>query len=541
MGRIAVLVPREDMRYQAHNVLQEKAYDIDTVQVIRTEEAVAAARTAAAQGAKIVVARGLQASLIKQYTDIPVAEIVVTAQELGLLVVRAKEIVKKETPVIAVVGFRNMFSDMSLFNTIYDIELRSYFAASNSLLEAAAEEAAEDAADLMIGGEVATETAKRHGIPSLFLATTEDALRRAFDVAQRMLFALEKEAESRVIPAQSEDGLPSYYRARKPVLRREGGRRKPALVQFSDLQAQSAAMRQCVEKASRYARLDMPVRIDGEPGTERTLLAQCMHHAGMRSDASFLTCSCCAEEAEQTGKLFGPEGVLRQATGGTVYLYDIDHLSRSQQYGLYQVMRTRSLPETDGKEKDPKRDWPVNVRVMASAEKDLNDLAAQGKFLPELAWMFGGLVLTVPPLRERPEDLAELLAKNMRRADEQLGTYHVLAEDAKETLLAQHWSGNVLQVEAFCGRLAAEISRRTIHACAALRLYHELYPREMPEQPAEKETGPVLRSEEEERIRAAWIRQDGNRQRMAQELGISTATLWRRIRKYGLDDETIRE
>lgn len=109
MGKTILLVSREEMLHQAHNILQEKKYTIHGMRVISTENAVMEARKAIADGASIIIARGLQASLIKQYTDIPVVEIVLTAQEMALLVMRARQIVAKSRPVIAVVGFRNMF------------------------------------------------------------------------------------------------------------------------------------------------------------------------------------------------------------------------------------------------------------------------------------------------------------------------------------------------------------------------------------------------------------------------------------------------
>ena len=121
MGKIVLLVPREEMLYLAHNILQEKKYAIAQMRVIQTENTVVEARNSIAAGADIIIARGLQASLIKQYTDVPVVEIVATAQEMALLVVKARQIVKKARPIIAVVGFQNMFCDMTYFETIYDI------------------------------------------------------------------------------------------------------------------------------------------------------------------------------------------------------------------------------------------------------------------------------------------------------------------------------------------------------------------------------------------------------------------------------------
>ena len=196
MGKIVLLVPREEMLYLAHNILQEKKYAIAQMRVIQTENTVVEARNSIAAGADIIIARGLQASLIKQYTDVPVVEIVATAQEMALLVVKARQIVKKARPIIAVVGFQNMFCDMSYFETIYDIKLRTYFAANGSGLKEKAMEAVEDGADLMIGGDIAVETAKEADIPSLFLSITEDSLRTAFSMAESLDFAMGAEKRS---------------------------------------------------------------------------------------------------------------------------------------------------------------------------------------------------------------------------------------------------------------------------------------------------------------------------------------------------------
>ena len=144
MSKIALLVPREEMLHQAHNILQDKKFSIQEMRVIRTENAVMEARRSIADGASIIIARGLQASFIKQYTDIPVVEIVLTAQEMALLVMRARQIADRPRPVIAVVGFKNMFCDMSFFDELYGIELRTYYARRGDELPEVAQQAAED-------------------------------------------------------------------------------------------------------------------------------------------------------------------------------------------------------------------------------------------------------------------------------------------------------------------------------------------------------------------------------------------------------------
>ena len=85
MGKIVLLVPREEMLYQAHKILQEKKYAISDMRVIQTENAVVEARKAIAAGASILIARGLQASVIKQYTDIPIIRFMVSGRNMGNL------------------------------------------------------------------------------------------------------------------------------------------------------------------------------------------------------------------------------------------------------------------------------------------------------------------------------------------------------------------------------------------------------------------------------------------------------------------------
>ena len=211
MGKIVLLVSREEMLYQAHNILQEKKYKIDEMRVIQTKDTVIEARKAIAEGATLIIARGLQASLIKQYTDVPVAEIVMTAQEIGLLVIKAKQILKKKHPVIAVVGFKNMFCDMSFFDQLYEIELRTYLAQTGEELERAAEQAVEGHAELLIGGDTVINIAAKYQIPSLFLSPTEDSMRNALAVAERMDYAMEvekqKEAQMEALLDNSLNGV----------------------------------------------------------------------------------------------------------------------------------------------------------------------------------------------------------------------------------------------------------------------------------------------------------------------------------------------
>jgi len=196
MAKIAFFSPREEMLEQARRVIERlDIHDVE-LKLVSSANAVSQAKKAAESGAEIIIARGNHASLIKRYTNIPVVEIVLTAQEMGLVITRAKELLKKENPVIAVIGFHNMFCDMSHFEEIFRIRLKTYLVKYAEELKSAVSQAVLDGADLIIGGEIVMNYAKDYGIPSLFFASTEDSIQQAFRIAARVAYASDLEKKN---------------------------------------------------------------------------------------------------------------------------------------------------------------------------------------------------------------------------------------------------------------------------------------------------------------------------------------------------------
>lgn len=200
MEKIGLIVPREEMLYQAHEILQMKKYNIAEIRVIDSDDTIISAREMISNGISIIIARGLQANLLKQYTNVTVVDIVLTAQEMGLMIVKSKMIVNKDRPTIAVVGFENMFCDMSYFEEIYNINLRTYFVKNNSLLKEVSEEAIRAGADIIIGGEQTIKIAEKFNVFSLFLTSTKDSLNVAFQAAENLLtfISTNKRSEAKV-------------------------------------------------------------------------------------------------------------------------------------------------------------------------------------------------------------------------------------------------------------------------------------------------------------------------------------------------------
>ncbi len=622
MSKIALLVPREEMLYLAHNILQEKKYAIGDMRVIQTENTVTEARNAISSGATILIARGLQASLIKQYTDVPVVEITATAQEMALLVVRARQILKKERPFIAAIGFKNMFCDMTYFDTIYGIKLRTYFAHTGSELKSKAMEAIADGADLLIGGDVAIAAAKEAGVPSLFLSITEDSLRTAFSMAESMAFAMgaekrshaqiealldysfngvvnidregrittlnpvmreilrEKEEKdtvrgryfceifpdvnrekfSHILKGEEESyasfikaGQTSVFAILAPVkvgnetegailtchkVKRQKeqketerplkgkGRIPGARGRFQDLCQASPAMESCVHLARLYAQAEQPLLLFGEPGTETRLLAECIHSESPASEGPFSAISCRGlSDQEQKDKIFGEKGAVYQLQGGSLLLEDIEELSLSNQYRLFQLIRFRTG------DWEPSGTKPFKLRITGSTSLKPEEFAERmevGSFRPDLYYLLSGLVLSVPPLRERPEDLEALTELYIKLACERYSRFHVLTQGAREAIRSFSWPGNLLQLESFLMRLILTAQKRSIDEICISRLLSELYPLS----PGLPETD----SPEKARILAALSKHQGNREKTAADLGISKATLWRRMKQYSIEE-----
>lgn len=632
MSKIALLVPREEMLYLAHNILQEKKYAVADMRVVQTEHAVTEARNAIASGATIIIARGLQASLIKQYTDVPVVEIAATAQEMALLVVRAKQIVKKEKPFIAAVGFKNMFCDMAYFETIYGIKLRTYFAANGTQLKEKALEAIEDGADLMIGGDIVVSVAKEADIASLFLSITEDSLRTAFSMAESMAFAMESEKKSHAqlealldysfngvvnldregkittlnpvmreilgekgsqikgkkleavfsefdplqlervldgeaesyssfmkagktpvfailapirVGAETEGAILTCHKVKrqKPELsgeeENEGRQKHPGLAakgNFSRLFQRSEAMQSCIHEARLYAQCEEPVLLLGEAGTPCRLLAESIHNAGLAAEEAFMAVSCSGLSHEaQRELLFGDKGAVYLANGGSLLLQDMEQLSLSNQYSLYELIRYHRGGW------DTVRTRSFHIRIFASTPLDLRELGrkvALGHFRKDLFYLLSGLSLRVPPLRECREDLKELISAQVSEACEQYSRYHVLTKGALRVLEEYGWPGNVLQLKSFLGRLILTAQKRSIDEIMVRHLLKAMYPDSLlgeEEEEPENPEGPGLMQEGEEAlIVKSLAKYGGSREKTAKALGISKATLWRKMKKYDI-------
>jgi DNA-binding NtrC family response regulator len=229
----------------------------------------------------------------------------------------------------------------------------------------------------------------------------------------------------------------------------EAGTAPPA----AGLVARSAAFRELLERARRVARTDATVLLVGETGTGKDRLARFLHDASDRRDGPFVKVSCAAavedlfltdllghERGAFTGAVERRAGWFEAAAGGTLFLDEIAETSPSSQSLILQVLEERRLVRVGGA--DP---VPVDVRVICATNRPLEELVERGTFRADLYYRLRAMRLDVPPLRERPEDVAGIAEATLERAGN--GRPLRLAASALELLAAQTWPGNARELE----------------------------------------------------------------------------------------------
>ena len=216
---------------------------------------------------------------------------------------------------------------------------------------------------------------------------------------------------------------------------------------------------------------DSTVLITGESGTGKEVTATLIHQGSRRKHRPFVAVSCALfSETLIESELFGHErgaftgaikdrpGRFEMAEGGTIFLDDIDDVPLPMQVKLLRVLQNRTIERLGGT-----RIVPINVRVIAGTKRDLKQLVQDGKFREDLYYRLNVLPVTLPPLRERPEDIPVLmehfLQRYFRRRDETVPT---ISDAVKQAFIRYSWPGNVRELENACERIAQTCSCGTV-------------------------------------------------------------------------------
>jgi DNA-binding NtrC family response regulator len=302
--------------------------------------------------------------------------------------------------------------------------------------------------------------------------------------------------------------------------------------------AGSAAMQDVLELAGRVAPLDTTVLVYGESGTGKEFIVRMIHDQSPRAAGPFVSINCAAlTETLLESELFGhvrgaftgavrdKAGLFEVADRGTLFLDEIGEVAPTVQAKLLRALQEREIRRVGAE-----RTIRVNARVVAATNRDLRAAVADGTFREDLYFRLGAFVITVPPLRDRPEDIPVLVNDFVRRAASRVKKdVETVSAEAMTALMNYRWPGNVRELE-------HAIERAVIVARGASIRVRELPPEiSQKSRPAASDDDSLdLRVHERVMIERALERFRGNRKQAADALKISAVTLWRKMKQYGL-------
>jgi PAS domain S-box-containing protein len=310
----------------------------------------------------------------------------------------------------------------------------------------------------------------------------------------------------------------------------------------------SPAMRKLFEAVELVAATDASVVIEGETGTGKELVARTIHQRSGRVDGPFLAVNCGALpetllEAELFGHVAGAftgathdrAGRFEQASGGTLFLDEVGELSAASQVKLLRAVQEGEITRVG--ESSPRQ---VDTRILAATHRDLRAEVKAGRFRQDLYYRLRVVGLMVPPLRDRREDVPDLVAHFVDRLNRKYGrSVRGLSAEAMEVVCDSDWPGNVRQLEhaiehAFAvSPPEADVLQR--HALPA-DLSADAPTRPTPPTPPAPVTSepPAPGMSETDQVRHALARANGNKTQAARLLGITRAGLYKKLKRLGL-------
>jgi DNA-binding NtrC family response regulator len=314
------------------------------------------------------------------------------------------------------------------------------------------------------------------------------------------------------------------------------GRREPTII------TQNSVMQRLLDTARQAARTDTNVLISGESGTGKELLARLIHANSDRGDNTFMAVNCGAlQEDLLANELFGHEkgaytgandaraGIIEAANGGTLYLDEIAEMSLGMQVKLLRVIQEREVQRLGATET-----IPVDIRLIAATHRDLKSEVSAGRFRHDLYYRLDVVGLHLPPLAERKDDVPLLayyfLRKHAARMQRQVTD---LDESVMNALVAYDYPGNIRELENIIERAVALARQETLSLTdlpAALSENNIKVVRETTERLQ------TLEERELEYIQYVLEKNDQNRTKAAKVLGIDRVSLWRKLKKYGIDE-----
>ncbi len=308
---------------------------------------------------------------------------------------------------------------------------------------------------------------------------------------------------------------------------------------FHDIISKSPKMHEIFGLIRDVASLRSTVLIQGQSGTGKEMIARAIHHAGDRADKPFIAISCAAlTETLLESELFGHErgaftgataqkkGKFELADGGTIFLDEIGDISPKLQMDLLRVLQERCFFRVGGSE-----EIKVDVRIIAATNRDLPEAVREGSFREDLFYRLNVVGITIPPLRERLEDIPLLAKHFVERISLELGKQVTdISADGIKLLMSRDWPGNIRELE--------NAVERAIVTCRETVLSKDAFSFLSPEIEDDSRwliPGNMTMEEIERRVIEATLRRTaGNVKEAASVLRIDRSTLYDKLKKYAI-------
>jgi DNA-binding NtrC family response regulator len=309
---------------------------------------------------------------------------------------------------------------------------------------------------------------------------------------------------------------------------------------FGGIIGRTAEMEKLYRLVAKAAQSSHPVLILGESGTGKEMIARAIHYTGPWRDKPFIPVDCGSLvptliESELFGHTKGAftganqakEGLLATAEGGTVFLDEIGELATDLQTKLLRALQEREIRPVGST-----KSAPVNVRILAATNRDLEQAVAQGSFRLDLFYRLNVLNLRVPPLRERRQDIPLLAAKFLEQCSRCHGRNCELSDEAMRVLVAHDWPGNVRELENCVERCCAMSSGPVIHTVDLPSSISGSVARQTPTGTDERVV--PLSVIEKQTILKTIGQLNGDKMMAAKLLGIGKTTIYRKLKEYAM-------
>jgi transcriptional regulator with PAS, ATPase and Fis domain len=317
---------------------------------------------------------------------------------------------------------------------------------------------------------------------------------------------------------------------------------------LEDIPSESLQMKRVHNQVKSAAAARASILIRGESGTGKNVLASAIHNESPRRDGPFLIFTCASVPNEfVVSELLGYEegfGInhtgsrpskFELAHGGSLFFQDVENLSLEGQTILLNVLEMGVLQRLGS-------EWPmqVDVRIIAATSAKIEKFIDQGSFRADLFYRLSTFTINLPPLREHPRDIPMLVERILKRISSRSGHPLTLAPGVMDVLKKYAWPGNIRELEAFLGRAATRVnSSGTIELAYLPAMPH--FPKNTSQNDQVADTIQPLTDIERDAILQTAQLYQGNVTRMAQVLGISRTTLWRRLKEYEVLPEDYRQ